>query len=316
MGRQQGIETRMSTSDLELTNTQTVETSSRWAAFWELTKPRISAMVLISIVVSGLVAAAGSPGLWPLLHVAVGMFLVAASGNAMNMYLERYTDPLMPRTARRPLPDRRLSALEVMNFGAITFGAGVSYLLTTLNWQTALCAALTWVLYVLVYTPMKTRTWLNTEVGAVAGALPIFSGALATTGTLNWQAWGFFLVLLFWQFPHFMAIAWLYREQYANGGLKMLTVVDPTGRRAGRKAVVTCVLTWLVSLMPVALLGNTWQGWVFALLATAAGLFYLRASIRFQRETTESNARRLLRVSVLYLPLYMLLLVVFSQLGK
>jgi protoheme IX farnesyltransferase len=116
----------MSTSDLELTNTQTVETSSRWAAFWELTKPRISAMVLISIVVSGLVAASGSPGLWPLFHVAVGMFLVAASGNAMNMYLERYTDPLMARTARRPLPDRRLSALDVMNFGAITFGAGVS----------------------------------------------------------------------------------------------------------------------------------------------------------------------------------------------
>jgi protoheme IX farnesyltransferase len=113
-----------------------------------------------------------------------------------------------------------------------------------------------------------------------------------------------------------MAIAWLYREQYANGGLKMLTVVDPTGRRAGRKAVVTCVLTWLVSLMPVALLGNSWQGWVFALLATAAGVFYLQASIRFQRETTEPNARRLLRVSVLYLPLYMLLLVVFSQLGK
>jgi protoheme IX farnesyltransferase len=244
------------------------------------------------------------------------MFLVAASGNAINMYLERYTDPLMARTARRPLPDRRLSALDVMNFGAITFGAGVSYLLTTLNWQTALCAVVTWVLYVLVYTPMKTRTWLNTEVGAVAGALPIFSGALATTGTLNWQAWGFFLVLLFWQFPHFMAIAWLYREQYANGGLKMLTVVDPTGRRAGRKAVVTCVSTWLVSLMPVALLGNSWQGWVFALLATAAGAFYLQASIRFQRETTEPNARRLLRVSVLYLPLYMLLLVVFSQLGK
>jgi protoheme IX farnesyltransferase len=113
-----------------------------------------------------------------------------------------------------------------------------------------------------------------------------------------------------------MAIAWLYREQYANGGLKMLTVVDPTGRRAGRKAVVTCVSTWLVSLMPVALLGNSWQGWVFALLATAAGAFYLQASIRFQRETTEPNARRLLRVSVLYLPLYMLLLVVFSQLGK
>lgn len=305
----------MSISELNLAESQTLETSSRWAAFWELTKPRISTMVLVSIVVGGVVAAGGSPGIWPLLHVAIGMFLVAASGNAMNMYLERYTDPLMPRTAKRPLPDRRLTALDVMNFGAITFGAGFSYLLTTLNWQTALCAALTWVLYVLIYTPLKTRTWLNTEVGAVAGALPIFSGALATTGTLNWQAWSFFLVLLFWQFPHFMAIAWLYREQYAAGGLQMLTVVDPTGRRAGRKAIWTCIATWLVSLMPIAVMDSRLLAVVFALLATLAGWFYLQASIKFQREISDQTARRLLRVSVIYLPLYMLLLVAFSLLG-
>jgi protoheme IX farnesyltransferase len=304
----------MSISGLELAETRTIEkTGGRWAAFWELTKPRISAMVLISIVASGVVAANGVPGFWPLLHVAIGMFLVAASGNALNMYLERYTDPLMPRTARRPLPDRRLSALDVLNFGAITFGAGCSYLLTTLNWQTAVCAASTWVLYVFVYTPLKTRTWLNTEVGAVAGALPIFSGALATTGTLNWQAWSFFLVLVFWQFPHFMAIAWLYREQYAAGGLQMLTVVDPSGRRAGRKAVFTAVATWLCSLLPVAVIAPWWAGLVFALLSTVAAGIYFLASVRFQRETNDQTARKLLRVSVLYLPLYMLLLVIFSR---
>jgi protoheme IX farnesyltransferase len=304
-----------SVSGLELAETLVEDKSGgRRAAFWELTKPKISAMVLISIVVSGLVAASGTPGLWPLLHVAVGMFLVAASGNAMNMYLERYTDPLMARTAKRPLPDRRLSSLDVLNFGAITFGAGFSYLLTTLNWQTALCAGITWVLYVFVYTPLKTRTWLNTEVGAVAGALPIFSGALATTGTLNWQAWGFFLVLLFWQFPHFMAIAWLYREQYATGGLQMLTVVDPTGNRAGRKAVVTAVITWLVSLMPAVIIAPLWAAILFGVLATLAAWLYFQAAVQFQRSRTDQTARRLLRVSVLYLPLYMLLLVIFSRL--
>ncbi len=304
-----------SVSGLELAETRVEDKAGgRRAAFWELTKPKISAMVLISIVVSGLVAASGTPGLWPLLHVAVGMFLVAASGNAMNMYLERYTDPLMARTAKRPLPDRRLSSLDVLNFGAITFGAGFSYLLTTLNWQTALCAGITWVLYVFVYTPLKTRTWLNTEVGAVAGALPIFSGALATTGTLNWQAWGFFLVLLFWQFPHFMAIAWLYREQYATGGLQMLTVVDPTGNRAGRKAVVTAVITWLVSLMPAVIIAPLWAAILFGVLATLAAWLYFQAAVQFQRSRTDQTARRLLRVSVLYLPLYMLLLVIFSRL--
>lgn len=307
-------ETAMSISGLELAETRAIEKNSgRAAAFWELTKPRISAMVLISIVVSGVVAASGAPGFWPLLHVAIGMFLVAASGNALNMYLERYTDPLMTRTAHRPLPDRRLSALDVLNFGAITFGAGVSYLLTTLNWQTALAAASTWVLYVLVYTPLKTRTWLNTEIGAVAGALPILCGALATTERLNWQAWGFFLVLLFWQFPHFMAIAWLYREQYAAGGLQMLTVVDPTGRRAGRKAVLTAVATWLCSLVPAAVIAPWSAGLVFALLSTAAAALYFFASVQFQRQPSDHTARRLLRVSVLYLPLYMLLLVIFSR---
>lgn len=302
----------MAVSEIEITAERAA--SGRWAAFFELTKPRISSMVLVSIVVGGLVSATGLPSLWSLLHVAIGMGLVAASGNAMNMYFERYTDYLMPRTAKRPLPDRRLSARDVVHFGAITFGAGISYLLTTLNWPTTLCAAITWLLYVFVYTPMKTRTWANTEVGAIAGALPIFSGALATTETLNWDAWSFFLVLLFWQFPHFMAIAWLYRDQYRRGGLQMLTVVDPSGRRAGRKAVLTAVFTGLASLMPIASLEGASPRWVFGILASLAAGFYFYASWQFRASISEVTARRLLRVSVIYLPIYMILLVVFSQL--
>jgi protoheme IX farnesyltransferase len=241
------------------------------------------------------------------------MFLVAASGNAMNMYLERYTDFLMPRTAKRPLPDCRLTSLDVVTFAAICLGSGLSYLLTTLNWQTTICAVLTWVLYVFVYTPMKSRTWLNTEVGAVAGALPVIAGALATTESPGWDAWGLFLVLLFWQFPHFMAIAWLYRDQYRDGGLQMLTVVDPTGARAGRKAVVMSVATWGVSLLPIVRMESTGGAILFGVLASIAAVFYLIASMQFRSSPDESSARRLLRVSVIYLPLYLLLIVVFSQ---
>ena len=303
----------MATSQIENMTVFSDTTSPRWSAYWELTKPRISGMVLVSIVVSGIVAAGGQPNIRSLIHVAIGMFLVAASGNAMNMYLERYTDLLMPRTAKRPLPDCRLSALDVVTFAAICLGSGLSYLLTTLNWPTAICAALTWVLYVLVYTPLKSRTWLNTEVGAVAGALPVLAGALATTETPGWNAWGFFLVLLFWQFPHFMAIAWLYRDQYRDGGLQMLTVVDPSGVRAGRKAVVMSIVTWLVSLIPMFQMTSLAGAIIFGLLATIAAAFYFIASMQFRSSTDESSARRLLRVSVIYLPLYMLLIVVFSQ---
>ncbi|HMP80546.1 MAG TPA: heme o synthase [Pirellulaceae bacterium] len=283
--------------------------SARQQAFWELTKPRISLMVLVTIVVAGFVGASGAPDGWLLWHVAFGMFMVAASGNAMNMYLERYTDFLMPRTAKRPLPDQRLSARDVAMFAAICFGVGIGYLATTLNWQTTVCAAATWLLYVFVYTPMKTRTWLNTEVGALAGALPVVAGSLATSGGMNWYSLALFLVLVLWQFPHFMAIAWMYRDQYREGGLQMLTVVEPTGVSAGRKAVALAVGTWLVSLMPVLGLGVGTAAMWFAGLATVAGLYYLIASIRFARERDDRTAWQLLRVSVIYLPIYLILLV-------
>lgn len=287
--------------------------TERQQAFWELTKPRISIMVLVTIVVSGFVAADGRPDLWLLWHVALGMFLVAASGNAANMYLERYTDFLMPRTAKRPLPDRRLRARDVAMFAAICFGVGIGYLATTLAWPTVVCAAATWWLYVFVYTPLKTRTWLNTEIGAVAGALPVVAGSLATTESLNWFSLALFLVLVFWQFPHFMAIAWLYRDQYRDGGLQMLTVVEPTGRSAGRKAVALSVVTWLASLMAIFGMTSTTAMCWFAALATVVGAYYFVESVRFARTRDDRSARRLLRVSVIHLPLYMVLMVVFCR---
>lgn len=278
----------------------------------ELTKLRISVMVLFTFAVTGVLSAGLSVDLWTLLYASVGMMLIAASGNAMNMYLERYTDLLMPRTANRPLPAEKLSSTEVVVFAAICLGVSLGIFCTLVNWQTALCGFATWFLYVWIYTPLKVRTPLNTEIGAVAGALPILMGALATTGTVGWIGWSFFIVLLIWQFPHFMAIAWIYRKQYGNGGLKMLTVVDPSGHKAGRKAIVTCIALVVASLLPAAILPSAIHMIVFSILALVIGGYYLKASIEFAQDRNDTSARRLLKSSILYLPMYMLIVVVSS----
>ncbi len=280
------------------------------SSYAELTKLRISVMVLFTFVVTGILSAGLSVNLLTLFYASLGMILIAGSGNAMNMYLERYTDVLMPRTANRPLPARKLSSTEVVVFAAVCLGVSLGIFVALVNWQTAVCGLATWFLYVWVYTPLKTRTPLNTEIGAVAGAMPILMGALATTGTVDWIGWSFFIVLLIWQFPHFMAIAWMYREQYRDGGLKMLTVVDPTGHRAGRKAVWTCIALIAASLLPMAVLASTVHMIVFAILALVLGSHYMRASLRFAGQPDDMNARNLLKSSVLYLPMYMLVVVI------
>jgi len=286
--------------------------SSKLRAFAELTKLRITIMVLFTFCVAGVLAAGPDVQMGTLIWAALGLLFMAASGNAMNMYLERYTDFLMVRTSKRPLPDQRLSSGEVVMFASVCFGISTGIFLATVNWQTALCGLVTWLLYVCVYTPLKTRTSLNTEIGAIPGALPIIMGSLATTGTVDPQGWAFFATLLFWQFPHFMAIAWLYRDQYREGGHKMLTVVDPTGRRAGKKAVVTCAILILVSLLPALTFRTGLQSVLFSFSAVLLGYFYMRDSIRFAGNRNETTARRLLKTSIIYLPLFMLALVVAS----
>ena len=155
----------------------------------------------------------------------------------------------MPRTAKRPLPAKELTTAEVATFGAVTFGIAVAFLFGGVNWQTGVCGVASWILYVLIYTPLKRYTHYNTEIGAVAGALPVIMGSLATTGSVGLVGWSLFGVLFLWQFPHFFAIAWMYRDQYKAGGLKMLTNTEPTGRMAGIKSVVGCVALIIVSLL-------------------------------------------------------------------
>ncbi len=276
--------------------------------FVELIKPRISIMVVMTVVVGGVLSFGPGSSFAALIFSAVGVALVAASGTAWNQYLERYTDFLMPRTANRPLPRQSLTATQVAIFGAVTLGIGLVCLLMLVNWLAGLLGLATWILYVWIYTPLKVRTWWNTLVGAVPGAMPILIGAVAC-GKVAPLAWVFFAVLFLWQFPHFMAIAWLYRRDYALGGLQMATVVDPSGRLAGWHAVLTSLALFPVSALALLWLPQRGVALAFALVAGGLNLWYLLASLRFFRAVDDRTARRLMFVSLLYLPLYMVALV-------
>jgi protoheme IX farnesyltransferase len=284
---------------------------SRLADYVELTKPRIAALVLVAVAASGVLAAAGPLDLWRLAHTLLGTALVAASASALNQWLEREPDGRMRRTENRPLPAGRLSSAEVLAFGAVTIAGGLAYLAATVGLLTAALGLLTWLLYVAVYTPLKRRTWLNTVVGAVAGALPVLMGA-AAMGTIELGAVTLFLIVYLWQFPHFMAIAWLYRRQYAVAGFRMLSVLDASGRRAGRQAVAAALL-----LLPVSLVPFTLQplDWLMAVPIVALGGMQAACAGLFFRDREDVSARRLLRASLIYLPM-LLSCLLFAWLGQ
>ncbi|MCA9106194.1 MAG: heme o synthase [Planctomycetales bacterium] len=288
---------------------------SRVRDYVALTKPRISVMVLATVAAAGYLAAMVGPvSPWDVLHACLGTLLIAASGSALNQAIERWLDARMSRTSNRPLPSNRLSLNEVVTFGTICFCVGTVYLWTTLGTLSAALGVGTWVLYVWIYTPMKTRTWTNTIVGAVAGAMPVLIGWYATGAPTHAWIVSVFLLLFLWQFPHFMAIAWLYRKEYAEGGMKMLPVVDPSGYWSGIEAVVTAVALVPVVAIPAWLLDGPVR-WVYLVIALVLTGLYLSASWRFLLERSETTARRLLRVSLLHLPftlLAMILATLFS----
>ena len=289
---------------------------ARAADYVELTKPRIGMLVLVTVAVAAFVASWGAPNPLLLVNTLLGTALVAASASALNQWLERDSDALMERTVDRPLPAGRLSSVEVLLFGAATVAFGAFYLAISVNVATALLGLLTWFMYVWVYTPLKSRTAANTMIGAVAGALPILMGCAAVerlpmqlSDVDAVKAAMLFLVLFLWQFPHFMAIAWIYRHQYGAAGLKMLPVVDPTGRRAGAQAVLAALALVPISLIPLSL---RLAGPLYFVLVLLLGAHYIAHSARFCIYRDEATARGLLKSSLIYLPALMALLVLLT----
>jgi heme o synthase len=273
----------------------------------ELTKPKIAVLELVVVLTAGIVACWGQPEPMALLNAMCGTLLVAASASAANQWLERRRDARMQRTADRPLPAGRLSSQEALAFSAVLLVAGSAWLALLVNAASVFWALATWAIYVLAYTPLKTASPANTAVGAVAGALPVLIGWTATGAAIDARAVALTLILFLWQFPHFMAIAWLYRRDYAQGGYQMLTVIDPTGRRAGWQSILAALALVPVSLVPV--LANAGLGSaLYAAGAMALGLGYLALAGLFWRRTDDASARLLLKASLVYLPTLLVML--------
>ncbi len=265
-----------------------------------LTKPRIAALALITVAAGFAVAAGNAYDTTVLVHSLIGAALVAAAGGVFNQLLERDADARMERTAERPLPAGRIRPETAAAFGATLLGIGLGWLWAGTTLAATAVAALTFLLYVAVYTPMKRSSVWNTAIGAVPGALPPLIGWAAVDPPTGWAAAaGLFAILFLWQIPHFMAIAWMYREDYARGGLRMLPGVDPTGRRTAWVSLVCCGLL-LVGGTPLAGLAGGWPAAIGA--AVAGGIFALTA-IRFWQTRNHQTARGLLRGSLLYVPL-------------
>jgi protoheme IX farnesyltransferase len=284
---------------------------SRVADYLELTKPRIAVLVLFTVAAGGWLAGLKHEGDGMLLlHTVCATALVAAGASALNQLLERHSDALMNRTENRPLPAGRLHPAEVLVFGLALAVGGLVYMGVAVRQPLAVLLTMaTFASYVWVYTPLKRVTTLNTLIGAVPGALPPVIGWTALRGDVGPEAVAVFLILFLWQLPHFLAIAWIYRGDYARAGLRMLPVVDPTGQATGRKMVGFCAALVLASFAPAVVGG---AGVLYLAGAVLLGAMFLGSTLAFVRETTVGQARRVLRASLLYLPLLLALLLLVT----
>ena len=279
-----------------------------WVAVYaDLFKARLTFLVLLTTLVGFYMGYRGSLDYWLLLHSILGTALVAAGASALNQLWECEYDARMRRTQDRPLPSGRLQPETVLLVGCACAVLGLVYLALAVNLTTCALGAGSLFSYLFVYTPLKRVTWLNTAVGAVPGALPPLMGWCAARGHLTYEGWVLFGVLAFWQIPHFMAIAWIYREEYAKAGFRMLPVVEPDGRRTARQAVSHTLGLLVLSLAPFVL---RLAGPFYLAGALVLGLVFLGYAVRFARQLTIPRARQLFYVSILYLPLLLGLLVV------
>jgi len=270
------------------------------ADYIELTKPNITALILLSTGVGFYLGSPSGLQYLVLLHTLIGTALVASGTATLNQYWEREADSKMWRTRNRPLPMGRMAPWKALAFGIGLAVVGTLYLCWLVNVLSGLLAALTLVSYLFLYTPLKSRTPLCTLVGSFPGAIPPLIGWAGAQGSLSTVAWVLYGILFLWQFPHFLSIAWLYRDDYARGGIRMLPVVEPDGESTARQIVIYCTALLPMSLVP------TWLGVTGPLYfagALALGSAFLFFAVRTALARTKLEARRLLQASVIYLPL-------------
>lgn len=270
------------------------------ADYWELTKPEVTFLVVTTTLAGFYLGARGALDWVRLLHTLLGTALVAAGTGTLNQFFERDVDLKMRRTARRPLPAGRLRASRALAFGVALAVAGGLELGIGVNLLSSFLALLTLASYLFIYTPLKKRTYLCTAVGAFPGAMPVLIGWVASGHELEFAAWVLYAILFFWQFPHFLAIAWLYREDYARGGLVMLPRRDRSGSVMARQIVFFSLALVPITLAP-SLLGLAGPIYFFGALALGLGLLYF--AVRLAMTRTPMGAKWLLHASVIYLPL-------------
>jgi heme o synthase len=277
-------------------------------SYIELTKPRITCFILMSAAI-GFLCAAHVNDSWTwmsLLHALIGTALIASGTAALNQWYERAADAKMPRTMNRPIPSGRVEPRRALAFGLVLSVIGFVELWLGANLLTSLLGLFTELSYLLLYTPLKQRSPHSTTIGAIPGAMPPLIGYAAACGTLTWGAWVLYAILFLWQFPHFYAIAWMYRDDYAQAGIKMLPVVEPSNESTARRMFWFSLMLLPISLLPKYL---NMAGNYYFVGALALGLYFLYASARVMKDRTVVRARAVLLASVVYLPLLYGLLV-------
>jgi heme o synthase len=265
-----------------------------------LTKPRITWLILMSTGVGYFFGARGGWHVLTLFNTILGTGLIASGTAALNQWYERDADAKMKRTQGRPLPSGRLSAGKALVFAILISAAGFVELFVGVNALTAWLGLFTLLSYLFIYTPLKQRSPHSTTIGAIPGAMPPLIGYAAASGTLTWDAWILFAILFFWQFPHFYAIAWMYREDYERAGIRMLPVVEPDGESTARRILLFSLILIPISMVPkfLSMTGNLYLAGALAL-----GLLFLYAGVRVSFDRTRQQARRVLLASVVYLPI-------------
>jgi protoheme IX farnesyltransferase len=285
----------------------TVPAEKSWfAVYSDLFKARLTFLVLLTTLVGFYIGFRGPVNYLLMLETLFGTALLASGASALNQLMEQKHDAKMRRTQNRPLPSGRMQPRSVLIVGTVAAISGLVFLAVAVNVLTCLIGAFSFASYLFIYTPLKRVTWLNTAIGAIPGALPPLMGWTAARGELSREGWALFAILAFWQLPHFLAIAWMYREEYAKAGFKMLPVIDPQGHRTGRQAV-----SHTLGLLPVSLAPFLFHlaGPTYLIGALILGVVFLWYAVQFSRYLTGAKARQLFFVSILYLPLLLALMV-------